>query len=78
MTGLHLDYEERLYRASLDTIAMHAWEEWTNNGLGLDAEGREETSRHVHEVAHNNWREGIDDIEWLRRTLASLRGERLP
>ncbi len=63
-----LTYEQRL-----DMITTHAWEAWTNNGLGLDAEDREETTKSVRDAATNTYADGISDTHWLADTLQRLR-----
>jgi hypothetical protein len=70
----NMDHEQE-YRDKLDTIAMHAWETWTGNGRALDEEDRETTMRDAHEAAHNEWRAGLDELEWLKRTVERLRGD---
>jgi hypothetical protein len=55
-----------------DTIVAHAWEAWTGNGRGLDADDREQTAKSVRDAATNAWTEGMDDMAWLRATLARL------
>lgn len=61
------DYETRR-----DTIVTHAWEIWTKNGLGLDAEDREETSKTVKDAANNAYVDDMTDAQWLDATLARL------
>jgi hypothetical protein len=62
-----LDYETRH-----DMIVTHAWERWTKNGLGLDEEMREQTTKSVQDAATNTYCEGMSDIEWLDATLQRL------
>lgn len=57
-----------------DTITTHAWEAWTNNGLLLDDEDREQTTKSVQDAVTNTYVDGIDEIEWLNATLKRLRG----
>jgi hypothetical protein len=42
------------------------------NGLGLDAELREETSKTVKDAANNAYVDGINDTDWLAATLERL------
>lgn len=65
-----MDYETRR-----DMIVTHAWETWTKNGLGLDAEDREETAKTVKDAANNAYHDEINDVAWLHATLTRLRGE---
>lgn len=60
------------YETRRDTIVTHAWETWTKNGLGLDDEGREQTTKTVQDAANNAYFENIGDIDWLAATLARL------
>ncbi len=62
-----LNYEERL-----DMIVTHAWEMWTKNGLGLDADERVQTEKSVLDAATNTYTEGITDDAWLEATLDRL------
>jgi hypothetical protein len=62
------------YEDQADTIAVNAWEQWTMNGLRMDEEEREETMKAARDAAANTWFEGIDELEWLRATVARLRG----
>jgi len=62
-----LTYEQRL-----DMITTNAWETWTNNGLGLDTEDREETSKSVADAAANTYTDDMSDTEWLAATLKRL------
>jgi hypothetical protein len=61
------DYETRR-----DMIVTHAWESWTKNGLGLDADDRAQTEKTVRDAANNTWVEGINDVDWLAATLRRL------
>lgn len=61
------------YDARRATIAMHAWETWTENGLGLDTDGCIQTGKTVCDAANNAYVDGIDDLDWLAATLRRLR-----
>lgn len=61
------DYETRR-----DMIVTHAWETWTNNGLGLDSEDREETSKTVQDAVNNTYVDDINDLDWLAATMKRL------
>lgn len=63
------------YEDRLDTIVTHAWEQWTGNGRGLDADEREQSLKSVRDAAANTYHDGIDDLAWLDATVARLRGE---
>lgn len=63
----YLSYEDRA-----DMITTHAWETWTNNGLGLDDDTRKQTEKTVQDEVSNTYGEGISDAEWLSATLARL------
>ena len=60
------------YEQRRDTIVTHAWETWTNNGLNLDAEDREQTTKTVQDAANNTYVDGISDTKWLAATLKRL------
>jgi hypothetical protein len=60
------------FEQRLDTIVTHAWETWTNNGLGLDSEEREETAKTVKDAAASAYLDNMTDIAWLDATLARL------
>lgn len=62
-----MDYESRR-----DMIVTHAWETWTKNGLGLDADMRKETEKTAQDAATNAYHDGITDCDWLATTLARL------
>jgi hypothetical protein len=62
-----MDYETRL-----DMIVTHGWETWTKNGLNLDPDMREETSKTVRDAAANTYFDGITDTDWLAATLKRL------
>ena len=62
------------YETRLDTIVTHAWETWTKNGLGLDADDREETTKTVQDAATNAYQDDMTDSEWLVATLTVLVG----
>lgn len=62
-----LTYEQRH-----DMIVTHAWERWTKNGLGLDDDMREQTTKSVHDAATNVYTDDMTDVEWLDATLARL------
>jgi hypothetical protein len=57
-----------------DMIVTHAWETWTKNGLGLDAEDREATTKTVQDAVNNTYVEDISDLDWLTATLKRLDG----
>jgi hypothetical protein len=62
------------FEDQLNTITVHAWEQWTNNGGGLDDEDREQTTKSARDAAANTYTDGIDEIEWLNATVKRLRG----
>ena len=62
-----MNYEQRL-----DTVVTHAWEAWTNNGIGLDIEEREETAKTVRDAATNAYVDEMTDAQWLAVTLKRL------
>lgn len=62
-----LTYDQRR-----DMIVTHAWETWTKNGLGLDAEMRTETEKTVQDAVNNTYQDDITDEAWLAATLARL------
>ena len=65
-------FGSELYDTRLNTIVTHAWETWTKNGLFLDEDEREETTKTVQDAANNAYFEGISDIDWLAATLNHL------
>lgn len=62
-----LTYDQRR-----DMIVTNAWETWTKNGLGLDAEMRAETERTVQDAVNNTYQDDITDEGWLAATLTRL------
>lgn len=60
------------YETRRDMIVTNAWETWTKNGLGLDAEMRRETEQTVQDTVNNTYIDGIDDLSWLAATLKRL------
>jgi hypothetical protein len=64
------DYETRH-----NAVAVAAWETWTNNGLDLDLDEREQTTKSARDAATNTYVEGIDDTAWWKATVARLRGQ---
>jgi hypothetical protein len=64
---MNMNYEQRR-----DMITTHAWERWTNNGLGLDAEDRRETEKSVQDAVNNAYTDDITDADWLAATLKLL------
>ena len=54
-------------------VAVHAWETWTKNGIGLDEDMREQTAKTVRDAVNNTWVDGISDGDWLAATLKYLR-----
>ena len=61
------------YEKRRDTIVTHAWERWTKNGLNLDTEDRDQTTKTVQDAANNAYVPGMNDSAWLHATLARLR-----
>jgi len=61
------------FESRLDMVATNAWETWTNNGLGLDADMRYQTLRNAIDIANNAYGSDMTDQEWLDATLARLR-----
>src|SRR5262245_34288058 len=55
-----------------ELIVIYAWQTWTRNGLGLDADRRRETEQAVQHAANNTYFEGISTPDWLAATLARL------
>jgi hypothetical protein len=63
-----LDYETRR-----DMVVTHAWEIWTKNGLGLDHEDREETTKTVQDAVNNTYTDEISDSDWLAAAVKRLK-----
>lgn len=55
-----------------DAVVVAAWERWTKNGLGLDTDDVEQTTKSVRDAATNVWQDGMGDMEWIAATLARL------
>jgi len=53
-------------------VAAAAWETWTKNGLGLDADDREQTAKAVNDATNNAWLYDMDESAWLAATLSRL------
>lgn len=62
-----LTYEQRC-----DMIVTNAWETWTKNGLGLDSEDRDRTTKTVQDAVNNTYSDDISDKDWLAATLDRL------
>jgi hypothetical protein len=60
------------YEVRRDMIVTHAWEIWTKNGLGLDADERTHTEKLVIEAVTHTYAEDITDEDWLAAALARL------
>ena len=60
------------YTQRSDMITTNAWERWTRNGLGLDADDRIETEKTVRDAVQNTYVEGIADSEWMAAALNRL------
>ena len=63
---------DRHHEQRLDTIVTHAWEAWTNNGLGLDGYDRAQTTKSVYDAAANTYLDDMTDEQWLKATLEWL------
>lgn len=61
------DYETRR-----DAIVIAVWEIWTNNGLNLDADGREQTIKSVQDAVNNAYTDDISDADWQAAALTRL------
>jgi hypothetical protein len=55
-----------------DLIVLCAWQVWTKNGLGLDADEQRETKKTVQDAARNTYFNDISTPGWLTATLARL------
>jgi hypothetical protein len=62
----------RTYEQRRDDVATAAWEIWTNNGLRLDEDEREQTGKSVNDAVANAYQDGVNDAQWLRLTLDRL------
>jgi hypothetical protein len=60
------------YEQQADTITVAAWEIWTNNGRGLDADDRAQTEKSVQDAVNNAYVEDISQTDWLAATLRRL------
>ena len=60
------------YETRFDMIVTHAWETWTKNGLGLDYDERNQTTKTVQDMVNNEYRDDISDSDWLRAVLLRL------
>lgn len=60
------------YPSRAETIATHAWEIWTCNGLGMDVFERGRTSTQAMEAARNAFHRDYTSSQWLARTLERL------
>lgn len=65
---------EAQFEATRDAVITAAWETWTQNGLGLDTDEREQTTKSVADAVTNVWQPDMDDAAWLAATLARLNG----
>jgi hypothetical protein len=60
------------YDTTAGQIQIAAWEVWTRNGLGLDAEQVEETLKSALDATHGAYIDGISVRDWLAATLERL------
>lgn len=60
----------------LNTVTVHAWERWTQNGLGIDhdTQAQAQTLKTVSDAANDAWIDGMTNSEWLAATLQRLEG----
>lgn len=63
---------ETQWTATHESVALAAWEKWTQNGLDLDEDTRMQTEKHAADMANNAWQDGMDEAAWLAATLAAL------
>lgn len=76
MTDLNTSDAVRIYgwENGFDTIVATVWERWTKNGLNMDADEREETTRSVQDAVTNEYTPTRTDDEWIAASLARLGG----
>ena len=55
-----------------DMIVTHAWEIWTNNGLGMNSDDWQQTEKTVQDAVNNVYYQDITDEAWLDATLNAL------
>jgi len=63
------------YETRRDMIVTHAWEIWTNNGLGMDKDDRDQATSAVQDAVNNAYVGFISDQEWLAAALRCLKQE---
>jgi hypothetical protein len=61
-----------IWEADYDCVCLHAWERWTQNGLGLDTDDCDLTMKSVQNAATNAWQDGMNTSAWLHATLQAL------
>ena len=64
------------FEARLNTIAVQAFESWTNNGLAIPEEMHADAFDRARDVANNVYFEGIDEVVWLQTTIERLNQSR--
>lgn len=57
-----------------ECVCLHAWERWTQNGLGLDTDDCNLTMKSVQNAATNAYQDGMTQGAWLDATLRTLEG----
>jgi hypothetical protein len=66
------------WETQYDAVVLHAWEQWTQNGLGLDTEDCAQTIKSVQNAATNAWQDGMADDQWIYATIRLLNGKTMP
>lgn len=62
-----LDFEARC-----ESVALAAWERWTNNGLHMSGDVMSETFKSAFDAAANSYFEDANDVDWWRETCRRL------
>lgn len=63
------------YETRFDAVVIAVFEAWTNNGLGMDFDEREQSIKSVRDAVTNTYADDCSDAEWSRWALQRLRGE---
>jgi hypothetical protein len=64
------------YEDRANTVAVHVWERWTNNGGNIDRDRWDETMKTVRDAVENTYTDDLDDGQWYDAAIARLEGQR--
>lgn len=60
------------YETDRDAVTTAVWEIWTQNGLNMDFDDREETGKTASDAVANSYVDGISIVDWQAAALIRL------